>query len=142
MKALSREQIHALSDEDLSKALSPQEMKMIVNLTRLSFNKAIPKKLETEGTGEYRRRIRESKKVDAAEFGLAARLNAEGALYNSQRKQRLLDALSSNITPESIAARKKADAERAERDNRRDLEGDHMTSVPYARMPVAEWEPK
>ena len=86
--------------------------------------------------------MRESKEIDKQEFGRALRLNAESALYNSQRKQQLLDALSSTITPESIEKRKQAEAERAKRDYQRDLEGDHMTSVPYARMPVAEWEPE
>ena len=143
-RALTREQIHALSDEELAARLPECEMKLTVNLTRLSFDKTPPKKKPdgTESTGEYRRRVRASSKIDKEEFGRALRLAAESALYDSQKKQRLLDALSSTLTPERIAARKKSDAERAQRDRERDRLSD-LSAVPYPKNiaePVAEWE--
>ena len=140
--ALTREQIHAMSDEDLAARIPEREMKVTANLTRLSFDKAIPKKLETESTGEYRRRVRESKEIDKEEFARSLRVNAEGALYNSQKKQRMLDALASTITPESIEKRKQAEAARAQRDRERDLEGDGFTAGTYAAPITATWEPK
>ena len=141
-RALTREQIHALSDEDLSARLPERTMQVTTNLTRLGFNQAIPKKLETESTGEYRRRVRESKKIDKEEFVLALRLNAESALYDSQRKQMMIDALNSTVTPETIEKRKQADAERAKRDWEHDRLSD-LSAVPYpagVATPSAEWE--
>ena len=140
--ALTREEIHAMSDEDLAARIPEREMKVTVNLTRLSFDKAIPKKLETESTGEYRRRVRASSKIDKEEFGRALRLAAESALYDSQRKQMMIDALNSTVTPETIEKRKRADAERAKRDWEHDRLSD-LSAVPYpagVATPSAEWE--
>ena len=95
---------------------------------------------------EYRRRVRESKEIDKEELSRALRQNAEAWLYNSkaQKQNRMQDMLSSTVTPESIAARKKADAERAKRDLERDRLSD-LSAVPYppnVGEPVAEWESK
>ena len=141
-RALTREQIHALSDEDLAARLPERTMQVTVNLTRLGFDKTPPKKLDSEGTGSYRKRLRESKKIDAEEFGRALRVNAESALYDSQRKQMMIDALNSTVTPETIEKRKRAEAERAKRNWEHDRLSD-LSAVPYpagVATPSAEWE--
>jgi len=144
--ALTRAEIEGMSDEDLSARLSERELKDITALTRASFDRTPQKKLESESTGEYRRRVRESKEIDKEELSRALRQNAEAWLYNSkaQKQNRMQDMLSSTVTPESIAARKKADAERAKRDLERDRLSD-LSAVPYppnVGEPVAEWESK
>jgi hypothetical protein len=144
--ALTRAEIEGMSDEDLAARLSPREMKDITALTRASFDRTPLKKKPDESTGQFRQRTRQAQTIDEVEFARSARQNAEAWLYNSkaQKQNRMKDMLSSTVTPESIAARKKADAERAKRDQERDRLSE-LSAVPYppgVAGPSVEWEGK
>ena len=144
--ALTREEIRGMSDGDLSARLSEREMKDITALTRASFDRTPLKKKPDESTGQFRQRTRQAQTIDEVELSRALRVNAEAWLYNSkvEKKNRMQDMLSSTVTPESIAARKKADAERAKRDQERDRLSD-LSAVPYppnVAGPSVEWEGK
>ena len=142
--ALTREELANMSDEDLAARLSAREMKDITALTRATFDRTPLKKKSDESTGQFRQRTRQAQTIDEVEFARSARQNAEAWLYNSkaEKKNRLQDFMSSTVTPESIAARKKADAERAKRDQERDRLSD-LSAVPYPKGvagPSVEWE--
>ena len=142
-QGFTMDEVHSMTEDALSKALSPAERKAAVALTRATFPTAAPKKRDDESTGEYRRRVRTSKTVDEAEFSRSLRQVAEQQLYNSaaQKKLRALDFLATAVTPESTAKREAAEAARARRDMERDRLSE-LSAAPFAAPITATWEPK
>ena len=135
-RALTPEQVHALKDEDLLSRLSEQQKKDVMHMTRATFPMKPPAQRPDESYGQWKERCREAKEVDQAEFGRTLRANAEGVLIAAQGPQRIIDALSADITTESVQKRKEAEAERAERQRLADLESGGLRVV----NPIVGWE--
>jgi len=133
---LTKEQIAALSDENLLGLLTKDQKANVVHLTRATFPMNPPKKRDDESTGQYRQRCREAKEVDLSEYGRTLRQNAEMTLLAAQAPQRMIDALGADITRESVQKREAAEAERKEEERLHDLEYGGIGVV----NPIVGWE--